>query len=161
MIYEKLLVSLPRTHENWVGKLRRRGDRGENCVCWPEDGWIETSVHKPVPPLYFKNRLITSDSKLFLFRKYTNHLQVLFASVFTKRSWQEHTFWVYIKQGMSGYESVFFCAVLPHGRRRGRAQGWLGCRLWVRSPRVKQSLSHLHSKWQQQRWWCWRPVCGR
>lgn len=26
---------------------------------------------------------------------------------------------------MSGYESVFFCVVLPHGRRRGRAQGWL------------------------------------
>lgn len=92
MISEKLLVSLSGTHGNWVGKLRSRGDRGENCVCWPEDGWIETSVHKPVPPLYFKNGLITSDSKSFLFRKYTNHLQVLFASVFTKRTWQARTF---------------------------------------------------------------------
>lgn len=24
---------------------------------------------------------------------------------------------------MSGYESVFFCAVLPHGRRRGAGSG--------------------------------------
>lgn len=126
MIYEKVLVSLSQTHGNWVGKLRRRGDRGENCVCWPEDGWIETSVHKPVPTLYFKNRLITSDSKLFLFRKYTNHLQVLFASVFTKRSWQAHTFWAYIKQGNERvWISVFLCGVATWAAEGGEPTvGW-------------------------------------
>lgn len=56
------------------------------------------SVPKPILALYLESRLITSDSNVFLFCKYTDHLQVLFMSVFTKCSRQAQTFGVYVKQ---------------------------------------------------------------
>lgn len=46
----------------------------------------------------FGSQLIATDSSLFLLRKYTNRLQVLFVSVFTKSFWQAPTVWAYIKQ---------------------------------------------------------------
>lgn len=116
------------------------------------------------PGSLFWNRLITSDSTLFLFHKYTNHLQVLFASVFTKLSWQAQTFWVYIKQENEWVwisVSVCTCAatrVFERGvgvelaKVAGGAQGF-----GVRGPLVKQGHSHLRTKWLQRQQWCWRP----
>lgn len=111
----------------------------------------------------FSNRLITSDSNSFLFRKYTNHLQVLFVSVFTKLPWQAaQTFRVYIKRaGMN----QCFCA-----RVCGDAGGWVrgglgstllggGAKVWVRGPSGRsRGHSHLHAKkWLRRQPWCWRP----
>lgn len=90
---------MPWTHGNLVSKLRRRGGReGEPRML--SHVWMGTLYvcSQANTGSLFWNRLITSDSNLFLFCKYTNHLQILFASVFTKLSWQAQTFLVYIKQ---------------------------------------------------------------
>lgn len=105
------------THGNLVSKLRRsRGKTlprvwmGGLCVC----SQANTGS-------LFRNRLITSDSNLFLFRKYTNRLQVLFASVFKKPSWQ--AFWVYIKWVVMNQR---FCV-----RVCSDTGGWRGEWVWV------------------------------
>lgn len=63
----------------------------------------------------FRNRIITTESNLFLFRKYTNHLQVLFASVFIKLSWQAYVLGLHKTGKWVGMNQCFCVCVWRKG----------------------------------------------
>ncbi len=164
-LYEKMFLIMSWTHGNLVSKLRRSGGRERERRMLPHV-WMGTLYvcSQANTGSLFWNRLITSDSNLFRFRKYTNHLQVLFASVFTKLSWQAQTFWVYIKQENEWvWISVSVCAraatrVVEGGAGVGLTKLLVETQgLGQGAPLMKQGHSHLHTKWPQRQQWCWRP----
>lgn len=133
-VQEKVLLITVRTHGSLVGKVSRGQERREDAALYEWRRCVSVYIHTGS---LFSNGLIKGDTNLFLFRKYTNHLQVLSASAFAE--------WPYVKQRN---ECVWcFCV-------RASSEG----RVLVRgAPLVKQGRSHLRTKWLQRQQRCWRP----
>lgn len=83
-VQEKVLLITVRTHGS---KVSRGQERRENAALYEWQRCVSVYIHTGS---LFSNGLIKGDTNLFLFRKYTNHLQVLSASAFAE--------WVYAKQ---------------------------------------------------------------
>lgn len=149
----KMFPIMPRAHTrkqsvSWDGQ---EGGRKREKGAWMRTLYVCSRAN--TSSLFWK-RLITSDSNLFLFRKYTNHLQVLFASVFSKLSWQAQMFWVYIKwENERVWIRFSVCTraatgVAGEGGRAGagKAAG-ADAGFGTRGRLVKQVQSHLCAEW--------------